>query len=457
MATQRRIGIITLTLMSVSAIISLRNFPMMALYGWSSVFFYALSGLFFFIPIAFVCAELAAAWPKKGGVYLWVAQAFGTRAGILAIWLEWIESVVWLPAVLAFIASLLAYVIDPVLADSPYFLLGASLIVLWGLTALNYLNIQTSSFFSALGVALGTLVPSVIIIALAAQWVLSGNPTQIPLQPDTLVPPLTGSNLVFFTGVLLGFAGIEVAAYHIQDIENAQKNFPKATLMAAALILIVSTLGSLAIAMVVPADEISLSAGVMQAFNAFFEALDLGWLTSFIAALALIGALALVNTWIIGPSKGLLASAEHGDIPEFCRRVNRNQSPVNILLMQGIISTILSLAFLLMPSINSSYWLLTVMAAQLILLMYLMVFMAALWLRYREPDTPRPFRVPGGKVGIWLLAGVGSLACLFSFFIGFVPPEDIDVGTPLWYQMSLAIGIILFSLPPFFWGRSPRG
>ena len=454
MQPSTRIGLFTLTLMSVSAIISLRNLPMLALHGWSSLFYLGLSGLLFLIPISLACAELASAWPKEGGVFAWVREAFGTNAGVLAIWLEWAESVVWLPTVLSFIAAILAYLIDPALAESPWFLFMIMTVVLWGTTFFNYMSIQTTGRMSAFGVLFGTLIPAVVIIGLGAAWVLGeGNVVQITLTPSLsdIVPPLNWSNFVFFTGVLLGFAGIEVAAYHIKDVESPRQLFPRATFLSTFIILVVSMFGALAIAVVLPAHEISFAAGVMQAFEAFFQVWGLQWLVPVLALMIFIGALALLNTWIIGPSKGLLASAEHGKLPAFCRHTNKNGSPTHILLLQAIVGTTLSSSLLFMPSVNASYWILTVLAAQLILMMYFMIFCAVIRLRYTQPETYRPYTIPGGKVGLWAIAGTGSLACIFAFFIGFVPPPEIEVGETSLYVLTLVIGIVVFSLPPFFW------
>ncbi|MAZ44493.1 MAG: amino acid permease [Legionellales bacterium] len=453
MQPSTRIGLLTLTLMSVSAIISLRNLPMMAIHGWASVFYLGLSGILFLIPISLACAELASAWPKKGGVYAWVAEAYGTNTGLLAIWLEWAESVVWLPAVLSFIASIFAYLINPSLANNPLFLYVTMMVVLWSTTFLNFLSIRTTGRMSAMGVLFGTIIPGIVIIGLGVYWICDDTLSQITLTPAAadFVPVLNWSNMVFFTGVLLGFAGIEVAAYHIQDVESPKKLFPQATFLATFLILSISILGALAIAAVLPAEQISLASGVMQAFEAFFVALNLKWMVPILALMIFIGALALLNTWIIGPSRGLYASAEFGNLPRLCKVANRYGSPYQILIMQAVIGTILATTFLLMPSVNASYWILTVLAAQLILMMYFLIFVAVIRLRYTQPDTPRPYQIPGGKFGLWLTAGVGAFSCVFSFLIGFIPPAEMSVGNPIVYSLTLLAGIIIFSLPPYFW------
>lgn len=94
-----------LCMINVAAIISLRNLPLMSKYGFASVFFYLVAALIFFLPLAFVTAELATTWPEEGGVYSWVKEAFGMDLGFLAIWLDWIANAVFFPTLLSFIAA----------------------------------------------------------------------------------------------------------------------------------------------------------------------------------------------------------------------------------------------------------------------------------------------------------------------------------------------------------------
>ena len=122
------------------------------------------------------------------------------------------------------------------------------------------------------------------------------------------------------------------------------------------------------------------------------------------AALVGLGTLALISTWLLGPAKGLYASERSGDLPPELHYVNKRHVPVAILVAQGIMGSLFALVFLFVPSINTSYWMLSALTTQILVLMYILVFAAALRLRYTEPDTPRPYKVPGGKVGIWLIA-----------------------------------------------------
>ena len=96
---KKTLGAFGLAMINVIAVDSLRSLPFSAEYGFSLVFFYILAAITFFFPTALVAAELATGWPNKGGIYVWVREAFGERWGFLVIWLQWIYNVVWYPTI----------------------------------------------------------------------------------------------------------------------------------------------------------------------------------------------------------------------------------------------------------------------------------------------------------------------------------------------------------------------
>ena len=102
----RVLGVYRLAALTMAAVIGIRNLPQMAEYGWASIGFYGLTTVVFFIPVALVSAELATGWPQRGGIYIWVREAFGGRSGFLAIWMQWVSGIPWYPAVLAFLAAM---------------------------------------------------------------------------------------------------------------------------------------------------------------------------------------------------------------------------------------------------------------------------------------------------------------------------------------------------------------
>ncbi len=451
--SKKVLGKFSLAMIAVAAIISLRNLPLTASYGLGSVFFYVIAGLTFLIPTALVAAELATTWPETGGLYAWISEAFGPQYGFFATWIEWVMNAVWNPTVLAFIAATIAYVINPKLASDRTFIITVMLVVLWGATFVNFLGMKASSLISSIGVILGTLIPGFIIIVLAIIWIVSGQHSQISFAPTHLIPSLHLSNIVFFSGVLLSLAGMEVVAFHASEAKNPQKDYPRAIFIATILILIIFILGTLAIAIVVPHNKISLVAGLMQAVDAFLDPFHMKWATEVIGGLLVVGALAMLSTWLTGPSQGLLAAAQHGDLPPSLHRTNKNGVPTTILIVQAILGSLLCLVFLFMPNVSSSYWILTDLTAQLTTIIYILMFSAAIYLRFSQPNKIRPYKVPGGKIGMLIVAGLGLLASLFALFIGFVPPSTLHTGNIVFYEGFLIVGIIVLSVPPFIFRK----
>ena len=447
----RTLGASSIALISLAAVLTLRSMPSIAEDGWSSIAYYLLGALLFFIPLALVAAELATGWPRAGGLYAWVKEAFGERSGFLSIWFEWVEGVVWYPTVLAFVAAAAAYVVEPSLANKKVYLVVVMLAVFWVLTLLNFFGEKWIMRINNPAVIVGTLIPAVVLIVLGLYWLAAGKHLAIPFSASQLEPNLSSLNhMVFFVGVVLGYAGIEMAGFHAKETKHPGRDFPRAIFLAALLIVGVSILATLAIAFIVPPAKLSLVAGIPQAFALFFKALGIGvWATKLMSGLVALGTLALISIWLPRPSKGLYAAERTGDLPPELHYVNKRHVPVALLVFQGILGTLFALMFLFVPSINTSYWMLTALTTQILVMMYIMIFAAAIRLRYTQPDVTRAYKIPGGKIGIWLVAGMGIFGSAFALIIGFVPPSGISHWPTSIYVAVMFGLIIVCSAPPF--------
>jgi len=292
-----------------------------------------------------------------------------------------------------------------------------------------------------------------LIIGLGAAWIAGGGEMQIHFDWQSIKPHWTDKSLwVSLTAVMMSFCGIEIATVHANDVPNPQSAFPRA--LAYSVIIILSTLmfGSLAIAVVLPHNDINLVAGIMQAFDAFFARYHASWFMPVIAVMLVLGGLGGVNNWIIAPTKGLLVAAQDGNMPKRCQKTNAHGAPVFMLVLQAFFVTFLSALFLFMPSVNSSYWLLTALAAQLYMLMYLLMFFAAIKLRKTAPDHPRAFKIPGGFAGLLLVAGIGIIGTVATIIVSFLPPDNIGIGSTVKYELTLLCGLGIMLLPPFIMG-----
>jgi amino acid transporter len=450
MSNKPALTIFSLTMITVGSVDSIRNLPATALFGSQLIFFFFFGALFFLIPTALISAELASGWPKQGGIYVWVKEAFGRKIGFLAIWLQWIENIIWYPTILSFVAGTVGFLINPAWANNPYFLWIVITSSFWAVTIINMRGMRLSAIFSNICALSGLLLPMSLIIGLGTIWLLKGYPSHIHLTVQSIIPNWNDKSLwVSLTAIMMSFCGIEIATVHANDVDNPQYAFPRALINSVLIILVTLILGSLAIAIVLPQKDINLVAGIMQAFNAFFDHYHLLWLMPIVAIMLVMGGLGGVNNWIIAPTKGLMIAAKDGNLPTFFHKSNKFEAPSVMLIGQAVIVTLLSTLFLFMPSVNGSYWLLTALAAQLYMLMYLLMFLAAIKLRLTAPNQSRPFRIPGGLPGLLFVAGIGIIGVLTTLVISFIPPEGINIGTIFHYEMTLVGGLIFMCSPPF--------
>lgn len=456
-----------LAFMTAAAVISLRGLPMMAQEEMTMFFYIGFATFLFLIPAALVAAELGSAFAAEGGgVYTWVKEAFNKRMGFTAIFLQWIQNVVWYPTVLGFAAACIAYMVGkPELSQDGVYVGVFAIVMYWLATLLTFMGTSFISKITSQGFLIGTVLPGVIIIIVALVWVMGGNPVSFEHIPDTVsqivnveaghahprfFPHMTGmSDIAFLAGILLLFAGVEVHAVHAQELKNPQRQFPAAMLLAALISFVLFTFGSLAVAIVAPYKTINLQSGVLETFHDVFAHYNVSWLTNVMGLLTAFGALAGVMSWISGPSRGLLWTAKEGLLPDFMKKTNNNGVQINILLLQGAIVTVLSSLYIVMKDVSVAFFLLTALTIGVYLVMYMMMYLAGIKLRYTQPDLPRGYKVPGGKAGMWIVAGVGFLAVVFSFIVTFFPPSQLPVGSPAFYTGLVTVGTAFFVIIPF--------
>lgn len=446
-----RITTFTLAMLITGTVDSIRNLPASALFGSTLIFFFVFSAIVFLIPAALVSAELSANMPQQGGIYSWVRTAFGEKVAFLAIWLQWINTIFWFPTIFSFVAGTATFFISPELAQSKLYLISAILTILWFLTWINLKGIHVAARFTSVCTLVGLIAPMALIILLGLSWIFLGKPLQIHLTGGSLIPHLNDSqNWIALTAIMTAFLGMELATSHIREVRNPQKAFPQALFISVILILVTMILSSLVIAFVLPPQEINLVNGVMQTFSTIFKAYHLSWLMPVLTFMLLIGTMGSIVGWIISPVKGLLQAAQQDYLPGFLRRENSKGVPQNLLIAQAILVTFVCLSFLLMPSINGSYWLLTALSTQLYMLMYVMMFFAALRLRYKSYSAQagsRNFMIPGGKLGMWLTCLLGLFGCMITLIVGFFPPGNIDVGSAWHYEVMFISGLVLMIAP----------
>ena len=452
--TVAKISVATLAIMNITAVVSLRGLPSEATYGLSSAFYYLFAAIVFLIPTAMVAAELAAMFSdKQGGVFRWVGEAFGPRTGFLAIWLQWIESTIWYPTVLTFGAVSFAYIglngaSDAALASNKIFTLVTVLAIYWIATFIAMKGIGWVGKISKWGGLIGTIIPAGLLIVLGIIYIATGGHNYMDMQ-QSFIPDLTKlDNLVLASSIFLFYAGMEMMGVHVMDINNPSRNYPKAIIIGSLATVCIFVLGTFALGVIIPAKDINLTQSLLIGFDNFFRYFHIPWAGPVIALALMLGVLASVLTWVAGPSKGIFTVGKAGYLPPFFQKSNSHGVQRNILLVQGGIVTLLSLLFVVMPSVQSFYQILSQLTILLYLIMYMLMFAAAIVLRYKMKDAERPFRLGKGNALMWILGVVGFSGSLLAFVLSFIPPGQINTGSNVvWYTVLIAGCIIMVIIP----------
>ncbi|MFJ5937141.1 APC family permease [Streptomyces sp. NPDC003444] len=433
---------VTLALMTTASVASLRAAPTMAVYGLACVFLYLVPAVVFLLPTALVSAELASGW--SGGVYRWVSEGLSKPLGFLAVWCQFAMTIFYYPSLLAFVASTIAYVIDPSLASNGVYTAIVIMVLYWTGVWVSSRGTKALAGLSSWGLIIGTLVPGTVLVVLGMVFLGQGNASAAPMDANHLLPQWTGlASLVLIVNNFLSYSGMEMNAVHVSSLKDPAKEYPKSMFLAVGLVLLIFILPALAISWVVPADQLSLTAGVMQAFNAFFSYFHVGWMTPIAAVMLISASLGGMLTWLAGPSKGLLEiSRSEGYLPPFLQKLNKYGIQQNILVTQGVVTSVIALLYALIPNVSSVYWIFSTITTQVYLIVYLLMFVAAMRLRKTQPDHPRGYRAPV----LGLLCSVGLLASLAALAIGFVPPSQFG-GSSVWsYVLVIGGGLVILGL-----------
>ncbi|GAA3597995.1 APC family permease [Nonomuraea rosea] len=439
-----------LAMMTTSSVAGLRPSPTMAVYGLACIFLYLVPALVFLLPTSLVSAELASGW--EGGVYNWVSLGISKPMGFLAVWCQFAMTIFYYPSLLGYVASTLAYVFNPGLASNGVWTAAVIVVCYWTGVWISARGTKGVAGLASGGLIIGTLVPGILLVVPGVLFLGQGNASAAPMTTGNLLPAWAGlASLVLIVNNFLSYSGMEMNAVHVSSLRKPAKEFPRAIFLAMAMVLAIFILPALAISWVVPAEQLSLTAGVMQAFDAVFAEFGSQWLTPIIGIMLVTASLGGMLTWLAGPSKGLLLIArQEGYLPPYLQRLNKHGVQQNILVVQGLVTTLIAMLYAFIPDVSSAYWIFSVITTQVYLIMYLLLFVAAVRLRRSHPDHPRGYRAPM----LTGLCGVGFAASLAALLVGFVPPSQFGSGNVTLYIAFVAGGALgLGLLVPYLFYR----
>ena len=458
-----KLSLVTFTLITGAALLQTRDYPTMAVTGWNTIVFNFLAVIMFLIPCALVAAELATGWPGEGGVYRWVKEAFGEHWGFTASWLQWFQMTIAFVTILAFIAGVTAYIFDPALANNKLFIFLIIILVWWGVTFVDFRGLRTSSLISSTFLIFGVFLPMTILVVGGATYIASGAPISLTLQPtwSDIIPNLTDfRNIVLLVTFTFTYTGIEITSAHAEDMKDVHRDYPLGVFIIGIIAAATSIIGSLIVGFILPVQNLVLTAGLMQTYETIFSWFGLGWMIPVIAILIAIGSIGKITTWVLGPVRGLGRAAREGLLPPILQKHNKAGVPVSMLILQAVFVTIWGVVFVLLPGgVNSAFWTLLALTTTVYIVMYILMYLAAIKLRYSQSNAKRAFKIPGGKIGMWIIGGWGIISMIIIFVLALMPPEQANVESIslVAFEALMIVGTIgVVAIPQLiYWKRKP--
>jgi amino acid transporter len=446
---ERVLGRWDLVLFTVCAILTIDTLASSAAMGaaWFSWWFITMT--VFFIPYGLITAELGSAWPGEGGVYVWVREAFGPRWGSMVAWMYWINNAYWIPSVYLIFAGTFGQIF--LKTHSPWQEAGIAIVLTWLTVLVGIVRLEVSKWLPNVGAVVKALIFLALgVLGLSA--LLHGKSAATDFSLASFVPKWNDS-LAYLPALLYSTFGFELMSSAGGEMRNPKRDVPSVIFWSGALIAILYSFAIGGILFAVPVGKLSIVTGTWDALAVLGKEWGrAGDVAVFCLGIGFLYAcIANVVTWSLGSNRVAAVAAEEGMLPAVLGRLHpRFKTPYLAFVAMGIVSTVILVGGALLSNSQSNiFWMTFRLTALCLLLCYLLVFPAFLVLRKRQPDQPRPYRLPGGRFAAGMAAWVCTLyifgACVLFFVPSPTSQEPLKEGLMLGGEtiVTIVIGFLL--------------
>lgn len=444
----KKVNLFKMVTFTVCGIVVLDTFVAPAALGFSSITVWLLTALLFFIPYGLINAELGAAYPGDGGIYIWVKKAFGDFQASLVAWFYWVNVAFWMPAVFLAFSWWFSLAYAPNLGIWPSALL--AIIMCWIVVFIGIRGVDLS--VRVTNIAAIMKVSVLIIFGLLGVVYAGKNGIANDISLSAFAIDLSFDTIAYSSAIVYNLLGFELISSIASKVEEPEKNIPKMTVLAGILIAALYIIGTFGVLVAIPASEVDPLDGFFYAIEelctVFGPYQSLGF--SVIIGVALLTLVANMISWTLGGVEVLDGAEFTKKTKLLGHRNKRFNTPDYSYVLMGVISTVLIIMnFALGESANDAFWTILSFSFLVFFLPYLWLFPAAVKLRFTDSGTKRPYKVPGGNVGLIISAVLGfgfiALGCALLFITGsgFDPlyHGTLIIGTGI----TTVFGIILYN------------
>ena len=422
-ARKRILGLAPMVLFSVSAMITLDSVATVAASGWRGIGVFVVLAVLFYAPYGFITAELGSAWPQEGGIYVWIREAYGERVGAVCAWFYWVNLAYWAPAVFVIFAGTVRAAFWPAMSRTWEELIVIGL--LWLVVAVGILPLRLTTWVNNASAAAKIVV--LAAAGLVGLVLVARHGAANPLGATELMPG-AGIGLAAIAVIISNFCGFEVMSSVAGAVKDPRRDIPRMILIAGLAIVGTQVAGMAGILAALPLQELSIVSGIADAMRLSFDRVLGGGATAaydVVIVLLLFTFVGTMVTWSTGANHSINVTGLDRSAPAVFGHVNRRfGTPDYAFVLMAAVATALTIVnYALFGGNQTIFWTIFSLSSIVFMAPYTLMFPALLVLRRKRPDTPRPYRVPGGAAGAWIAVGLAELFVVLGLilFITVIP------------------------------------
>ncbi|MGV3278367.1 APC family permease [Rickettsiales bacterium LUAb2] len=438
----KKIGILEVIVIILTACLGIRWIPVAGSIGPSSIFFWILGALLFLIPLCLIVMELSQNYTEDGGVYLWVKESLGPKFGFFTAWFYWANNFFFYPGLLVFIVANFAYFLhNPALNNNHLFVTALVIIILWIAIIINILGIKFMARIASFACALNLALGGFLIISGLIYWFYNKTSATsfhfLAFFPNGSIL----NNLSNLTLLMFALSGVELIPTMADSVNNPKKTLTRGVIISSITVMFIYILGTITINIVLSPAELNNTTGLTEALGVVSQKIHLTWLTFVLITALLLVEFGALIVWLIAPTIMLFECVEKGILPEFMQKTNKYNVPANALILIGVLVSLITIITQYLPTINSIFTALVLMGTIVYFFPYLFLCIGYIKLKLKNRLSTN---IISKKLGV-SLASILFISVSLGILLSFMPGSDITTTKDLIdYELMLILGPFIF-------------
>ena len=306
--------------------------------GNSQFFWWIFLIIAFLLPYGLVVSELGTTYDDEGGLYDWVRRAFGDKWGSRVSWYYWINFPLWMASLAFLFPETISMITGMEIGLVPS--LAIELAFVWIVVFLSFSKVSDSAWILNLAAVLK--VGIALVVGGLGIWYAVNFGFANDMAPETFLPALDSNSLTYLSIILFNFMGFEVITTYVGSMENPNKQIPRAIIAGGIAIAALYLFSSFGIGAAIPAMDISLDSGIMDAVGIMAGVGSVLFIV--VGIVFLITLFGNMVSWSFGVNFVAEHAARKKNMPKvFAHESEKNQMPTGAAIVNGVVASVLVL------------------------------------------------------------------------------------------------------------------